>query len=180
MKQSKGAKNHAKGFTLMELMVVISIMVILAGLTLGLMGYVNQKQATQSARVQLGLLELALEDYHSENGEYPLNGSDDGTGGTSLIQETLFPPTVGEKVYLTELDPENDTQGWLSGSTGDIDILDPWGVEYRYRTNHNGTVFAANPGFDIWSCGPDGVTNTGSNGDYDPEDPKNLDDIRLW
>ncbi|MFC7336105.1 prepilin-type N-terminal cleavage/methylation domain-containing protein [Haloferula chungangensis] len=185
MKQSKGTKNRARGFTLMELLVVVSIMVILAGLTMGVMSYVNQKQAVEQAKVQLGLLELALEDYYSENGEYPPNTRDDGTGGTDEIQKALFPTTANSKIYLAELNPDNDTQGWLSGTTGNYEILDPWGEPFRYRTNRtlsNGTVrvYASNPGFDIWSCGPDGQTKTGSKGDYDPDDELNRDDIRLW
>jgi prepilin-type N-terminal cleavage/methylation domain-containing protein len=185
MKPFKGTKNRTGGFTLMELLVVVSIMVILAGLTMGVMTYVNQKQAVEQAKVQLGLLELALEDYYSENGAYPTNYRDDGKSGSDDVQKALFPPSKSEKVYLAELDPNNDTQGWIAGSGNSFMILDPWGNEYRYRTNRtlsNGTVrvYASNPGFDIWSCGPDGDTKTGKNGDYDPEDPKNRDDIRSW
>ena len=183
MKHFKGTNKRRRGFTLMELLVVVSIMVILAGLTMGVMGYVNQKQANETAKVQLGLLELALEDYYSENGEYPLNARADGTGGIDDVQEALFPRDKTKKVYLTELDPQNDTQGWLSGTTGSIDILDPWGNPYRYRTNNPARktrIYASNPGFDLWSCGPDGVTTAGSNGEYHTEDSKNRDDVRLW
>lgn len=169
----------------MELLVVVSIMVVLAGLTMGTMGFVSQMQAKKQAEVQLGLLELALEDYYSENGEYPANARTDGSGGTDDIYKALFPADEDSKIYLSELDPENDTQGWLSGSGSNYEILDPWGSPFRYRTNRvlsNGSlrVYAANPGFDIWSCGPDGETATGSSGGYDPEDEENLDDIRLW
>jgi len=181
MKHLKASRNRAKGFTLMELLVVVSIMVILAGLTMGVMSYVNQKQAIEQAKVQLGLLDLSLEDYHSEQGKYPVSTRSDGKNGTKRIQSALFPANNSEKIYLTELDPDNDSMGWLSGTNaGNIQILDPWGTEYRYRASTATKVVSANPGFDLWSCGPDGETNAGRSGAYDPEDPKNVDDIRLW
>ena len=183
MKRFKGTPSRSKGFTLMELLVVVSIMVILAGLTMGTMTYVNQKQAVEQAKIQLGLLELGLEDYHSETGEYPINAVAAGTNGTSKIQKVLFPTSSAKKIYMTELDPNNDTQGWLSGSGNSYDIVDPWGSEYRYRTNNPARAsrtYAANPGFDLWSVGPDGETQAGNSGGYDPEHPMNLDDIRLW
>lgn len=123
MKPFKGKPNRTSGFTLMELLVVVSIMVILAGLTMGVMTFVNQKQAIEQAKVQLGLLELALEDYYSENGEYPSNYRDDGKNGSDDIQRALFPSSTASKVYLAELDPDNDTQGWLSGSGNNYKIL---------------------------------------------------------
>lgn len=176
MNRSKKSKIRAGGFTLMELLVVVSIMIILAGLTMGVLSYVNQKQAVEKAKVQLGLLELALEDYYSENGEYPRGRNREGRSMTRYIVQELFPNSTKKKIYLVELDDKNDTQNWREGDT----IVDPWGTEYRYRANAGNSVYAANPGFDIWSCGPDGITEAGSNGEYDPEAAANLDDVRLW
>lgn len=172
------------GFTLMEMLVVISIIVILAGLTLGGLGFVRDKQAREQAKVQINLLQMALEDFHSDHGYYPEAAVSTGEGTTDEIHEALFPSDRDEKVYLTQLDPENDTFGWLKGQTGNtpLTIYDPWGNEYRYRANDpsgSGSV-AANPDFDLWSAGPDGETNPGAGGDYDPKAPENLDDIRGW
>ncbi|MEM1084731.1 MAG: type II secretion system protein GspG [Verrucomicrobiota bacterium] len=185
MKTIKANSRRHGGFTLMELLVVISIMVILAGLTMGVMTYVNQKQAISQANIQLNLLENALEDYYSENGEYPSNPNSRGERGTNKVLQALFPINVNDKVYLTELDPKNDTQGWLSGDNlRTATILDPWGKEYYYRTNRvtatRTFINAANPGYDLWSAGPDGETTAGSGGSYDRDDPKNKDDIRTW
>lgn len=171
----------------MELLVVVSIMVILAGLSLGILGYVNNKDALERAKIQLGLLETALESYKSENGEYPQSTRPDGTGGTNEMFQKLFPKNEDEKVYLPQLDPENDPIGWLSSSGrtanyATMEILDPWANEFRYRSAPNtgrGGPVSANPGYDLWSSGPDGKS-TASRGDYDPKHPDNLDDIRLW
>lgn len=184
MKQTKYSRRSPSGFTLMELLVVISIIIILSSLTIGGFAFVNQKQAKSQAEIQIGLLQLALEDYKSENGAYPRGTSSTGTGQTGYIYDALFPSNSNDKTYLPELDPNNDTQGWLSGQSSGtgLAISDPWGTEYHYRCTPAGSrrPYAANPDFDLWSAGPDGVTNAGSSGSYDPEHPDNLDDIRGW
>lgn len=170
------------GFSLMEMLVVISIIVLLAGLTFGGFNFVKAKQAREQAKVQIGMLQLALESYKADTGEYPENARSGGNRGTATIYRELY-PGGNQKVYLPELNPDNDTQGWLQGQTGTgLTIYDPWGNEYYYRTNRasNDRIYAANPDFDLWSAGPDGETTAGRNGEYDPEDPKNLDDIRGW
>lgn len=173
------------GFSLMELLVVIVIIVILAGLTVGGYKFVSERQAKEKAKVQLGLLQVAIEDFHSETGMYPGEErtdrdawTEDGKTGTKVLTKYLFPTSRSEKVYLVELDPDNDQQGWREGAL----IVDPWGNPYRYRANRplpNGRVrvYAANPGYDIWSSGPDGESETSANGGYDPDDDKNKDDI---
>ena len=179
MKNPNIRYKFGKGFTLVELLVAISIVIVLAGLSFGVLSYVQQRQARETARVQLGLLELGLESYFADHGEYPENRRSNGERGSDDLQRALFPPEEDGKIYVVELDPENDTQGWLSGSGNSFQILDPWGEEYRFRSSTTQNV-TANPGFDLWSAGPDGESATSSNGGYDPEAPANLDDIRLW
>ncbi|MGL5016658.1 MAG: type II secretion system protein, partial [Luteolibacter sp.] len=53
----KTTHRHGKaGFTLIELMAVITIIVILAGLVVGGLGFVTERQAKEKARVQIALL----------------------------------------------------------------------------------------------------------------------------
>lgn len=159
-----------RGFTMMELLVVISIIVVLAGLTLGGMNYVNQKQAREKAKVQIGLLQMALEEYKSDNGEFPRGRNRTGENGTGELIKELA-PTGSKKVYLPELIEEQaGGQGWLLGG----EIVDPWGNEYRYRVDHG-----VNPDFDLWSVGPDGTSRVTSQ-EYDPKHEDNVDDIRGW
>lgn len=195
MKQASLRKRATAGFSLMELLVVISIIVILAGLTIGSMSYVNQAQARKQAEIQIALLQSALQDYQSEQGEFPLWAEPSGREGSLVIYRALYPVLAGDelelgkKVYLAQLDPNNDSQGWVGGGGGSGNalggrkIIDPWATEYYYRTNNpedasNG--IAANPDFDLWSAGPDGKTEPGANGNYDSKHPYNLDDIRGW
>ena len=180
------SKKKAGGFTLMELLVVMTIVAALAALTAGGFKMVKQKQRTQQGKIQVHLLQMALEDYATDHGEYPFHAEQSGKGGTDEIFNALYPTVASdEKVYLAELDPDNDTQDWLQGQNGteNLTIYDPWGNEYYYRTNdpeNPDVTTAANPDFDLWSAGPDGRTEPGANGNYDPKSPDNLDDIRGW
>lgn len=180
-------RRHPAAFTLIELMAVITIIVILAGLVVGGMGYVNEKQAREKARVQVQLLSKALEDYKMDNGTYPATGNaaDPSASNTNTLFKALYwdgasDASGAKKIYLPELDPANNKQGWTSGTGQAATLVDPWGNHYRYRTAVNNTGAAnshsQNPDFDLWSAGKDGKTRAGS-GDS-PSHADNRDDIR--
>ena len=79
------------GFTLIELMAVITIIVILAGLVVGGMGFVNERQAKERAKVQLALIAKALEEYKLDMGTYPPTGdSASGLTNTAALWQALF------------------------------------------------------------------------------------------
>jgi len=174
-------KTHPKlrsprGFTMIELLAVVTIIVILASLTIRGLSYYNRKQAENKTRVQLKLLANALEDYKADNGEYPSASQQDGKGQTHILWEKLYEEgskdeTKSIRIYLGELDPASNTQGWLQRDGASYIIVDPFGFEFRYRRTENG-VGMKNPDFDLWSVGPDGKTNPDS-----PNHRDNKDDI---
>jgi general secretion pathway protein G len=166
-------------FTLIELMAVITIIVILAGLVVGGLGFVTERQAKEKAKVQIALLSKAIEEYKLDMGKYPGSANDTSATGTisAELYDRLFyqgweygdnpsrPETPTDpkatKIYLADLDPTSTKQGWVASSTAakppaSQKILDPWGNEYLYRKGSN----AVNPDFDLWSKGKDGVTKT--------------------
>ncbi len=156
--------NPRKGtaaFTLIELMAVITIIVILAGLVVGGLGFVTERQAKEKAKVQIALLTKALEEYKLDMGTYPatLNKTGNlttaaGTSTSSILYNALFyegfeyaknpnradsTPPKATKIYLADLDPLSTKQGWVVTKTsgdptaGQI-ITDPWGNQYCYRS----------------------------------------------
>lgn len=145
------------GFTLVELLVVITIIVILAGLTMGGYSFIIRKQADEKTRIQIALLEKALEDYKLDNSVYPPS-----TTGTRELYEALYKNGIGPsptgKIHLAELDPNNDKYGWIQNTSGVIRIIDPFGAEYIYRRGDDPD--AKNPDFDLASKGKDGVIGT--------------------
>lgn len=165
-------KNHrlspkARAFTLIELLVVITIIVILAGLSMGGYSYVTRKQAESQAAIQISLLSKALEEYKLDNGEFPKTG-DGNPPSSKVLYDALYGNGLGNnpigKIYLAELDPVNNRQGWIDNSGGNVRIIDPFGNEYIYRRGvdaiGNLDPAAKNPDFDLASKGKDSKIGT--------------------
>lgn len=201
MKKSK----HPPGFTLIEMVTVMTIIILLAGIVVGSMGYVQGRLAREKAKAQIASLSKAIEEYKMDMGVYPGDAEAlPGTGfyggqsantaegnhsnvlyrtlfyeGWDFIENNTTDDIKARKIYLSQLDPRDNKQGWVTkASTTDtplatLEILDPWGNPYRYRRGTN----AQNPDFDLWSTGKDGLTQTGDT-DSDLKHKNNRDDIR--
>lgn len=185
MKIHQNPNRPSPGFSLIELIVVVGIIVVLAGLTMGGMNLVNQKNAREKAKVQIKLIENALEEYKADNRSIPPHSDPAGDRGDEVLYEYLYYNGFQDRdnggiVYLPELDPENNGvsgerqggQQWMEGEGAQARILDPWGRYYRYRSGDSED--AVNPDFDVWSTGKDGRTNA------NPDHVDCLDDIKNW
>jgi general secretion pathway protein G len=128
---SKNRRARRKGFTLMEVLLVLVILVILGSMA-GIFIRGAQKRArADAARAQIGLFEQAIKMYEMHVQQYP-SMSD---GLEALVQ------------------PSSDIPGW-SGPYLDKQVpLDPWNNPYQYELA-NADVYR------IWSFGPDGVDGT--------------------
>ena len=127
-------KIDGRGFTLIELMVVIVILGILAGLIIPrIMG--RPEEAKQlKAKMQIESLETALKLYKLDNGMYP----DTEQGLQALIEKPetgTIPKNWRKKGYLEK--------GRLP--------KDPWGNEFVYLSP------GAHGEYDIISYGADGI-----------------------
>ena len=58
-------------FTILELLVVITIIIVLAGLILSTVGYVQKKGARSRTEAEIAAMSAALESYKADNGIYP-------------------------------------------------------------------------------------------------------------
>lgn len=163
---------------MMELLIVMTIIAILAALSMGGLMFVKEKQKNSKAEIQVGLLSKAIQDYELDNGDFPGEedaGGSAGTGESNMLFRALYwdgyqaleSGDESATIYLPELDPSNDTQQWTDGSGASVTIVDPWKNEYRYRRGSS----AMNPDFDIWSSGKDGETAG------DGKNAKDKDDI---
>ncbi len=79
-------------FTIIELLVVITIIIILAGLILSTVGYVQKKGARSRAETEIAAISAACESYKADNGIYPR----DPTANTATDQ--LNPKTDGNPI----------------------------------------------------------------------------------
>ena len=106
-------KNKERGFTLIEIMVVIIILGILASIVgVKVVGHVDEARVTQ-AKVQMETFKTALESYRLQNSYYPT--TEQG------LQALVNPPTVGRL-------PQHYQEG------GYLERIpkDPWGYDYIY------------------------------------------------
>jgi general secretion pathway protein G len=121
------------GFTLLELVVVIIVLGLLAGIVAPqIIGRLSEAKST-TAKTQIELLSVALDGYRLDNGSYPTTDQ-----GLAALRErpTRAPvPANWRGPYLRKAVP-----------------LDPWGRPYVYRAPGE-----RNPsGFDLESLGRDG------------------------
>jgi prepilin-type N-terminal cleavage/methylation domain-containing protein len=169
---------RVRGFTIIELLIVITIIAVLASLVLGVAGYVNRKGATSRVEAEMKAMEAACESYKSDNGIYPrdtattdvLNAQTDCDPATATYMGaslSLYKELSGAKTSPYRVKDANATQymafnpRMLSPSAGTVtNIRDPFGYSYGYSTinqaNNEKTPPANpapgyNPTFDLWS-----------------------------
>lgn len=123
-------RNGEKGFSLIEVMVVIVILGILASyVAVKVTGQTDEARKTQ-ARVQIETFRTALDLYRLDNGSYPT--TEQGLGAL------VSPPTVGKL-----------PRKWREGGYIAKIPKDPWSNEYFYQSP------GENGDFDITSYGND-------------------------
>jgi prepilin-type N-terminal cleavage/methylation domain-containing protein len=177
-------------FSLIELLAVIAIIVILATVVAGGMGYASERQAKEKARVQIALLCKGIDAYKADMGQCPASTLPGADTPSKCLYTQLFlegyqyqkdssrpdavPPAHVEakSIYVAELAPGNSKQGWTSGDLSKASaITDPWGHEYLYRSGADTGLH--NPDFDLLSMGKDGYVD-GQN----PQNTQLKDDIK--
>ena len=137
--------SHPAAFTLVELLVVIAVIAILAGLTISILGLVQGKGARSRAQTEVASVSAAIDNYFLDRGIYPQMDS----GASNSTTELYAALCGGEKVYL-EAKP-----GMLQTNATQTNFVDPWGENYFYSTNP--AVIRNVGSFDFWSRA--GTTN---------------------
>jgi prepilin-type N-terminal cleavage/methylation domain-containing protein len=147
-------------FTLIELLAVITVIGILAGLTLGAAGAVRRHGATSTAKAEVAALQAACDRYYADNNLYPSNSSNNPS--LSFTPTATVYTTAGQALFTNLLGSANLTAAptrkryfepkptMVSGNY----FIDPWGYAYGY--NSDGTNAPL-----IWSTA--GQTTGGAN-----------------
>jgi prepilin-type N-terminal cleavage/methylation domain-containing protein len=170
----------SRAFTLIELIVVIAVIIILAGLVLSTVGYVQKKGARSRAETEIAAMSAAIESYKADNGIYPRGNAnllytlppydtdqlnarsnfDPSTltysNASRFLYERLMGVTTGSR---TEAPSSRTYMTFKPNQLGPIDqsqpvqfIRDPFGNSYGYSTAYQyDPVTGFNPTFDLWS-----------------------------
>ncbi|MFB3895031.1 MAG: type II secretion system major pseudopilin GspG [bacterium] len=129
---------NQKGFTLIEIMVVVIIIGVLAALVVPQFTGRTERARIAAAKTQIdSLFSTALDMYEADNGTYP--STDQGLAALRVQPTTDPAPKNWKGPYLKKDVP-----------------LDPWGNAYVYT--YPGTHNTA--GYDLYSYGPDGQDGT--------------------
>ena len=164
------------GFTIIELLIVMAIIIVLAGLVIGTSGYVQKKGARSRAEAEIAAMSAALESYKADNGIYPQDTATNSldarssTDPADYAAASLFlyrslsgreangTPITGAKSYFSfkpqMISGTRDANGNVATATG---VRDPFGNHYGYSTaNQANSSFGYNPTFDLWSTANSG------------------------
>lgn len=162
-----------RSFTVTELLVAIAIVVILAGILIGGLGYAGRRADDAKTIAAIQTLTAALDAYRAEKGFFPPSTS---------VQDVKFYRKSGE-LYLVLGTGSNPPEFRFVDKQGkaflDLNVItatakdkaetfkDAWGNALRYQcpgTNNKGA-------FDLYSKGPDGKESN---------DDEKLDNIANW
>jgi prepilin-type N-terminal cleavage/methylation domain-containing protein len=181
-------RTSIKGFTLIELMTVMSIIIILAGLVVGISSYANRSAIESRTKAEIKAMETALEAYKADYGAYPpLDQAviDNQNAGTMGGVTNVFPSAVS---VPTGYNTPSNTNGWLnihyvwraiSGTNTPRAYMSFTAKQLKAITNSgnafvytvildpNGNPYGFNPinpsgnpqTYDLWSAGVDGKSS---------------------
>lgn len=129
-----------RGFTLLEVLLVVGILVALAAIAVPQLIGVAEGAKLDEAQIQANAISDALNLYHTHTGQFP---------------------QTNEGLSALETMPQNVTN-WRGPYLETSRKLDPWGNPYNYA--YPGTHRATGPGIpappDVWSNGPDRQNGT--------------------
>ena len=156
--------NQRSAFTLIELMVVITIIGILVAILLPVIGAVFTSGEKAQARAEVHALEIAARKYYDDFNDFPAGTGEPGQKATQALVELLSGGNSKKKIYME----------FKESSIKDGFFVDPWGYPYWISTDTNldgmnGTGKVRKRVL-VWSGGPDGK----------PDAPNEKDNVASW
>lgn len=110
---------EGKGFSIVELIVGLSIMAVLIGAGVGFyVGHVEKARVSR-AKDELRLVQAALEEFKTRRGVYPASAGELGEAGF---------PAAGDGPF-------------------ELEAHDPWGRPYQYRADDGATAYVLETGY---------------------------------
>ena len=139
-----------RGFTLIEILLVLAIILMLAGVTIVSIVGTREGARIDTTKAMLSSIETAIETYNMHIGHYPTE--EEGNLTALRVKPTFESDQVGEMWRGPYLKKEP---------------RDAWRNTFNYEVNVAGTDEAQTQPYRLWSNGPDGTDGT-------------EDDIKNW
>jgi prepilin-type N-terminal cleavage/methylation domain-containing protein len=132
--------HRRSGFTLVELLVVVAIIALLAGVALPSFGSIFKKMKKEQARTLGVQIVNSVKNYYAEYSKYPLPADFSGGEVTPMrTDEVLTGTLMGTNIemnpkkirYLPDLKSVEPGGGFGLKTSGElITVVDPWSEEY--------------------------------------------------
>jgi len=195
------------GFTLIELITVIAIILILMGLLFPAMSSVREAAKKVQARNDIMNIVTAVKAYYTEYGQYPVdstvsNNNDTFFGGSNTNDllfnvlrsgsSTILNPRGIIFIEVPSVKTPSSPKSGIGTTTGAGQYYDPWGTPYLIvvDTNYDNLItnpYSANAGSNsvstgviVWSLGKDKDGAKNSTGGGDKNTGTYADDIISW
>jgi general secretion pathway protein G len=133
--QRKTTRCRTSGFTLIEVLLVLAILVVLGSIVVGMFSGVQDQALKDAARGEIGVLKGQIEMYKFHMRSYPPS-----------LEDLLTRPTDSKAA-----------ERWAGPYIDGTEVpIDPWDNPYKLLApgKHNTTTF------DLWSTGPDAQDGT--------------------
>lgn len=175
-------------FTLMELLVVVAIILILAGLLLGALRGARSSAKAGAAKVEISQIQTAIKAYYNEYAAWPTNpptsGLINGVVWAGILSGTDTTNNPRKIVFME----------FKSGAVNSLGILDPWGTAtginstniyfFGFDTDYNNTIDVYsntnNPPSGTATGGPPGAHTNTTFVIWSAGDPKSPKTIGSW
>jgi prepilin-type N-terminal cleavage/methylation domain-containing protein len=152
-------RNPRSGFTLIEMLTVIAVILVLSGLLLSVNSGVQTKAARNRAEGEIAAMSAACENYKADNGAYPRDGVTDtldprlttsvdspvyrnaslelykALSGNTVAAAGALTLGTGKSYYEFKPNQLNATKSATTGLVTNVFFIqDPWGRSYGYST----------------------------------------------